>query len=99
MTVGSFQITHLTHLERIRSADSVWQLRAEGRRDAENVKLLGSVVNRHLASLAVVVQVAKALVRHLAHCESAPEEDALLSVLPKHLHKYSVSNRTLVIGL
>jgi len=56
-------------------------LRAEGRRDCDDVDIFGAVVDGHLFALTQVVLVSRELVGHLLNTEASPVESACLSVL------------------
>ena len=56
-------------------------LRAEGRRDCDDVDIFGAVMDGHLFALTQVVLVSRELVGHLLNTEASPVESACLSVL------------------
>ena len=60
---------------------SLRNLCAKRRRDSNYVKILGTVMNRHLFALANVKLITCQLVSHLLNAKASPEERARFSVL------------------
>jgi hypothetical protein len=92
VTLTGSSLTEVTHhhvrtagtLERISASSSLWQLRAERTGDGLEVESSGAIVHWHLAALARIVRIAKALMSEILQCETAPHQHSGFSVLTVH---------------
>ena len=67
--------------EIVAGAGGLGDLRAEGRRDGDNVHVARTVMDRHLLALAQVILIASQLVAHLLDGETAPKEGTSFTIL------------------